>query len=83
MKAFFSRFARHRTALLGLVVLVTILLLAIAGPFLYPRNAFELAGQPFLEPFGKYLLGTDSLGRDVAAGIVQGARTSLSGDPVL
>jgi peptide/nickel transport system permease protein len=78
MKAFFSRFARHRAALLGLVVLVAVLSLAIAGPFLYPRDAFELVGQPFLEPFGKYLLGTDSLGRDVAAGIVQGARTSLS-----
>jgi peptide/nickel transport system permease protein len=78
VRAFFSRFARHRAALLGLVVLVAVLSLAIAGPFLYPRDAFELVGQPFLEPFGKFLLGTDSLGRDVAAGIVQGARTSLS-----
>jgi peptide/nickel transport system permease protein len=78
VKAFFSRFARHRAALLGLVVLAAVLSLAIAGPFFYPRDAFELVGQPFLEPFGEYLLGTDSLGRDVAAGIVQGARTSLS-----
>jgi len=78
VRAFFSRFARHRAALLGFVVLVAVLSLAVAGPFLYPRDAFELVGQPFLEPFGKFLLGTDSLGRDVAAGIVQGARTSLS-----
>jgi peptide/nickel transport system permease protein len=77
MKAFIMRFVRHRAALLGFVVLVAILLVAIVGPFLYPRNAFELVGQPFSEPFGKYLLGTDMLGRDVAAEIVQGARTSL------
>jgi peptide/nickel transport system permease protein len=77
MKAFFKRFARHRAALLGLLILTAILLLAIVGPFLYPRNAFELVGEPFIEPFGKYLLGTDMLGRDVAAEIVQGARTSL------
>jgi peptide/nickel transport system permease protein len=77
MKAFVRRFARHRAALLGLLVLVAILSLAIAGPFLYSKNAFELVGQPFLDPFGEYLFGTDSLGRDVAAGIVQGARTSL------
>jgi peptide/nickel transport system permease protein len=77
MKAFVQRFARHRAAVVGLVILAAILLVALLGPFLYPHSPFELVGQPFLEPFGKYLLGTDSLGRDVAAGIVQGARTSL------
>lgn len=77
MKAFLQRFARHRAALLGSLILVVILLVAISGPFFYPRDPFALVGQPFREPFGKYLLGTDSLGRDVAAGIVQGARTSL------
>lgn len=59
------------------MVLTAILFLAVAGPFLYPRNAFEFVGSPFNEPFGEYFLGTDMLGRDVAAEIVQGARTSL------
>lgn len=77
MKAFLKRFARHRAALAGLIVLTAILLVALIGPFFYPRDPFGLVGQPFEEPFGKFLLGTDSLGRDVAAGIVQGARTSL------
>jgi peptide/nickel transport system permease protein len=77
MTAFLKRFIRHRAALLGLAILLAILLLALVGPLVYPRNPFELVGQPFSEPFGKYLLGTDSLGRDVAAGIIHGARTSL------
>ena len=63
MKSFFARFARHRAALLGLLILVAILFLAVVGPFVYPRNAFELVGQPFNEPFGEYLLGTDMLDR--------------------
>jgi peptide/nickel transport system permease protein len=77
MKAFFRRFTRHRAAVLGSLILGAILLVAIGGPVFYPQDPFALVGQPFSEPFGKYLLGTDSLGRDVAAGIVQGARTSL------
>jgi peptide/nickel transport system permease protein len=77
MMAFFLRFARNRAALGGFVALIAVLLVALVGPFAYPRDAFALVGQPFRGPFGKYLLGTDSLGRDVAAGIVQGARTSL------
>ena len=34
-------------------------------------------GRPFLAPFGEHLFGTDQLGRDVAAGVAHGARTSL------
>ena len=44
---------------------------------LYPHGPFLLVNRPFLTPFGGYLLGTDMLGRDVAAGIAYGARTSL------
>lgn len=77
MRAFFRRFARNRAALLGLIILTAIVLMGLAGPLIYPRDPFALVGPPFDEPFGNFLLGTDSLGRDVAAGIVYGARTSL------
>jgi peptide/nickel transport system permease protein len=33
--------------------------------------------RPILEPFGRRLLGTDTLGRDLAAGLLHGARVSL------
>ncbi|TAM85275.1 MAG: ABC transporter permease, partial [Candidimonas sp.] len=75
--SFCRRFARNRAALLGLVLLVAIVVVAIAGPSLYPVNPFALAGTPFQKPFGHYLLGTDMLGRDVLAGVIYGARTSL------
>ncbi len=40
-------------------------------------NPFELLGRKFVSPGGKFLLGTDYLGRDVLVGIIQGSRTSL------
>ncbi len=77
MQAALMRFARNRLALLGAVILLFVLIMAVAAPALYPAGAFALAGSPLQPPGGKFLLGTDTLGRDVAAGIVYGARTSL------
>lgn len=73
----FARFARNRLAALGALVLLGVLLMALLAPLLYPAGAFALAGPPTLPPGAGYPLGTDTLGRDVAAGIVWGARTSL------
>lgn len=75
--AFCRRFARNRASLSGLLILIAIVVIAIVGPLVHQGNPFELAGQPFLPPFGRYLLGTDMLGRNELAGIIYGARTSL------
>ena len=72
-----QRFARNRAALAGLVVLVLIVIVALAGPAFFAQGPFELAGPPFAPPFGQFPLGTDMLGRNELAGIVYGARTSL------
>lgn len=77
MMAALARFARNRLALFGVIVLFVVLIVALAAPLLYPAGAFALAGPPLQPPNEKFLLGTDTLGRDVAAGIVYGARTSL------
>ena len=74
---FWKRFARNRLALGGLVFLVVLAVVVLLAPVLYPGDPFRIVAQPFLPPFGDYLLGTDSLGRDIAAGIVHGGRTSL------
>ena len=63
--------------MLGGLILTGVVVLALAAPVLYPETPFSLAGQPLSPPFGQFPLGTDTLGRDVAAGIVYGARTSL------
>ena len=76
---FLKRFARNRGAVIGLVLLLILVAFAIIAPYLYPQSPWRVVGRPFLAPFMlEHLpLGTDTLGRDIAAGLVHGARVSL------
>lgn len=47
-------------------------------PIPYASGGVDLTGEVFLPPSGRHWLGTDRLGRDVAAGMVQGVRISLT-----
>src|SRR4051812_41788858 len=77
MRAGFARFARNRMALFGAALLLCLLALIVLSPLLYPGDPFGLVGPALQPPGGRFLLGTDTLGRDVAAEIAYGARTSL------
>ena len=77
MIAVARRFLGSRSAMLGLAILSVVIVVAAAAPVVFPGSPFRRVDQPFLPPFGSYLFGTDVLGRDVAAGIAHGARTSL------
>jgi peptide/nickel transport system permease protein len=77
MKEVFKRFCRNVPALIGLVVLVLVIVLAALAPVLFPSGPFEMAGRPFTAPFTDSLLGTDQMGRDLAAGVFYGARVTL------
>jgi peptide/nickel transport system permease protein len=76
-QTFWRRFAASRSGLVGLAILLLVLLLAAGAPILYPGDPFAIVDKPFQPPFATHLLGTDSLGRDMAAGIAHGADTSL------
>lgn len=71
-------FCANKGAVIGLIVLITILLTGIFGPVLLPGDPFAIVGQPFLKPGQDSVLGTDYLGRDVLIGIVHGARPTLA-----
>jgi peptide/nickel transport system permease protein len=77
MKAFWIRFSRSRAAVAGLAFFASVVLVALVGPHFFPGGPFQLVAKPFLAPGHGYLFGTDMLGRDVTAGLVYGARTSL------
>jgi len=64
----------------GVVLLGLLGLAALLAPVLFPRDPLSIAGPAMLPPFRNWSLplGTDRLGRDVLAGIVHGARTSLA-----
>ena len=71
-------FLRNRGAAAGLVLLILVCLLAASAPLLFPGSPWDMAGAPFSPPGEDgFLLGSDSLGRDVAAGIAYGASVSL------
>ncbi len=76
-REFLRLFARNRGAVIGLITLSVIVILALTAPLLFPVGPFSSVGKPFEIPFGENFFGTDQLGRDVAAGVVHGARTSL------
>ena len=78
MSDFWRRYARNKGAVVGLVILILVALIAATAPLIFPGSPWDMAGAPFLPP-GEMgmLLGSDSLGRDVAAGIAHGARVSL------
>ncbi len=78
MSDFWRRFRRNRGAVVGLVILLLVIALAALAPVIYPGSPWDMATAPFVPPGEEgMLLGSDSLGRDVAAGIAHGARISL------
>ncbi|WP_371999206.1 ABC transporter permease (plasmid) [Tistrella mobilis] len=78
MRAFFSAFFRHPSGITGAVLLALVTGLALGAPLLFPVDPWEMVGAPFEPPLSEGLIfGSDTLGRDVAAGIAWGARVSL------
>lgn len=73
------RWSRSLEVVLGSLLLAVVLLMALLADWLYPGDPLEMVAQPFLWPGddAQFPLGTDSLGRNVAAGIFHGARVSL------
>jgi peptide/nickel transport system permease protein len=73
-------FLSNPNALFGIVVLAIIAVAALLAPVLYPGDPLEMVARPFLWPGqnAAYPLGTDSMGRDVLAGILHGAWISLT-----
>lgn len=79
MREFWTRFRRNRGGVIGLGILGVVVLVAVLAPVLFPQSPWKMVQRPFLEPFAAegLWLGTDTLGRDVAAGLAHGARVSL------
>lgn len=78
--AFLRRFARNRPALVGALILLGVMVLAASADLLFPRGALRIVGPAELWPLDdpRFPLGTDAIGRDIAAIIAHGARTALA-----
>ncbi len=73
-------FRRHRSGLVGLVVLTGFVLMALLAPLLANAEGLEVTkatGGVLDPPSGEYWLGTDDNGRSVVTLLIWGARISL------
>lgn len=72
--------AQRPEAVAGAAVLALLILMALLAPWLSPGDPLAIAGPPLVPPLSDaaHPLGTDRLGRDLLAGIVHGARTSVT-----
>lgn len=71
-------FLRNPVSVLSLLILLTVVAAAALAPLVYPHSPWAMVGPPLQPPMtGTHLLGTDMLGRDIAAGLLYGARVSL------
>jgi ABC-type dipeptide/oligopeptide/nickel transport system permease subunit len=72
------RFRRHRTAMVGLVLLASLFALALVAPLLTSSNPERQSLSQALRPLSAaHPLGTDHLGRDMLARLLYGGRLSL------
>ena len=77
-KRFRDAFRRHPTALIGGAILVAMVVIAIAAPWVGTVDPLAVFPSKRLHPpSAESWLGTDMLGRDVYSRVVYGARVSL------
>jgi peptide/nickel transport system permease protein len=69
---------KNKSAALGLVVILLVLVTALIGPALAPYDPLAIAPLERLqEPNAQHLFGTDALGRDIFSRVIVGARISF------
>ncbi|HZW49331.1 MAG TPA: ABC transporter permease, partial [Bacillota bacterium] len=79
LKGIWSRFLKHKMAVVSLFVIVLLLLIALLAPFISPYDPDAVDPINRLSgPNAAHLLGQDQLGRDILSRIIWGSRVSLS-----
>ena len=84
------RLFRNKAAVMGMIIIAFFCFVAIFAPLIAPHNPLQMnSGKDYLPPAwveqsqtGKsgdpdFLLGTDTLGRDVLSRVIYGARVSM------
>jgi peptide/nickel transport system permease protein len=67
-----------RSSKVGWTLAITIVIIAIAGPYFAPHSPSTILGAPFARPSHGLPLGTDVLGRDVLSRALYGGRSVLT-----
>ena len=73
------RFMAHKLAIIGIICVAVLVLASVVGPYLLPYDYLYIDLRARFAPpmTGYHFLGTDPLGRDVAARLLMAGRVSL------
>ncbi len=75
--------ARSRVAVIGLCMVLFWVVVAILAPIIAPHDPLAQDSSAINQgPSGRYLLGTDHMGRDILSRLVYGSRTILTLAPI-
>ncbi|MDP6065111.1 MAG: ABC transporter permease [SAR202 cluster bacterium] len=78
VRTILSTFARNRTALLGVIIILVLSLAAVFAPLISPTDPLHMDFDALMQsPSRDHPAGTDSLGRDNLSRIIWGGRVSL------
>ena len=87
LRRFARDYLRSRLAVAGLILLLLVLLLALAAPWVAPQNPYDLSKLDLMDSRlppgsaalagGHFVLGSDGMGRDMWSAILYGLRVSL------
>lgn len=79
-KEVWHRLRKNRSAMVGLVILIFFVLVALFADVIAPYEQAIMQNKDAIcdPPSAEHIFGTDRLGRDVFARVVQGSRISLS-----
>lgn len=74
-----NRFTRHHLALAGIAMITLLVLACVVGPYALPYDSLHIDLRARFAPplSGHHYLGTDPLGRDLAARLLMAGRVSL------
>ena len=68
---------RNPLGMVGLILLITMLVMAVGANFIAPYDPTQLSGKPFETPSGQHWLGTNDIGQDILSEVIYGTRISL------
>ncbi len=84
LREFWTYFSANRGAVIGLIIVLSVLLIALFAPVIAPHAPNLTNSAAFLRPPAwidggswTYPLGTDAIGRDILSRLMYGARLSL------
>jgi len=72
-----GRFVRHKLAMTGLLVFVLLVLVSLIGPVFWKYNYIAITNQFGTGPSVQHPFGTDTIGHDMLAQVLEGTQTSL------